>query len=65
MFESILVSLVPISLVFELCALALSFYLKDSRIFFIVLSMLCARLTYLLAPARRDCFCSDFGICFV
>lgn len=50
MFESVLVSLVPISLVFELCALGLSFYLKDSRIFFIVLSMLCARLTYLLAP---------------
>ena len=49
MFDSILNSLMPISLVFELCALALSFYLKDSRIFFIVLAVLCSRLTYLYA----------------
>ena len=49
MFESILSSLTPISLVFELLALALSFYLKDSRIFFIALALLCLRGVYAYA----------------
>ncbi len=46
---AILNSLAPICLVFELLALALSFYLKDSRVFFIALALLCARTTYLYA----------------
>ena len=49
MFASILDSLAPICLVFELLALFLSYYLKDSRIFFIALALLCARTTYLYA----------------
>lgn len=49
MFDTILNSLAPICLVFELLALVLSFYLKDSRVFFIALALLCARTTYLYA----------------
>lgn len=49
MFDTILNSLAPICLVFELLALVLSFYLKDSRVFFITLALLCARTTYLYA----------------
>lgn len=49
MFVSVLNSLAPICLVFELLALFLSYYLKDSRIFFIALALLCARTTYLYA----------------
>lgn len=49
MVASIINSLAPISLVFELLALFLSYYLKDSRIFFIALALLCARSTYLYA----------------
>lgn len=49
MFDFIFNSLAPICLVFELLALALSFYLKDSRIFFITLALLFARFTYLYA----------------
>ena len=49
MLTTFLNSLTPICLVFELLALALSFYLKDSRIFFIALALLCARTTYLYA----------------
>lgn len=49
MVASIINSLAPICLVFELLALFLSYYLKDSRIFFIALALLCARTTYLYA----------------
>lgn len=49
MFDIILNSLAPICLVFELLTLVLSFYLKDSRVFFIALALLCARTTYLYA----------------
>ena len=49
MFDFIFNSLAPICFVFELLALFLSFYLKDSRIFFITLALLCARFTYLYA----------------
>ncbi len=49
MLTTFLNSLAPICLVFELLALALGYYLKDSRIFFIALALLCARITYLYA----------------
>ena len=49
MLTTFLNSLAPICLVFELLALFLSYYLKDSRIFFIALALLCARATYLYA----------------
>lgn len=47
--SNVLNSLATLSFVFELLALALAFYLKDTRIFFISLALLCARTTYLYA----------------
>ena len=49
MIDIFLNSFAPISFVFELIALALSFYLKNSRIFFITLALLCSRGIYFYA----------------
>lgn len=50
MLDITLNSLAPISFVFEILALLLGFYLKNSRVFFIACAFLCARLTYIYAP---------------
>lgn len=49
LLSSSLNALAAVSFVFELLALALGFYFKDSRVFFIALATLCARSTYLWA----------------
>lgn len=61
MFDFVFNSLAPICFVFELLALFLSYYLKDSRIFFIALALICARCTYLYTnPYQAHLFVSLF-----